>query len=118
MQDFPARNAFRPIFLKDRRDRQSESYPASPLSTKGFNPQVISPSFFPLFQTQIVEMLTFEKCKKILTSQGEKYSDDEIKIVMNVLFQLACFEYQSYKNYKSKNGQSNIVYTRKFGGTK
>ncbi len=63
-------------------------------------------------------MLTFEKCKKTLTSQGEKYSDEEIKIIMNVLVQLACFEYQSYKNDKFKNGQGDIIHTGKFRGTK
>lgn len=63
-------------------------------------------------------MLTFEKCKIILTSQGEKYSDDEIKTIMNVLVQLACFEYQSYKNYKLKNGQGHIIHSGKFGRTK
>lgn len=58
-------------------------------------------------------MLSLEICKKILSSQDRKYSDDEIKTIMNVLEQLAYFEYTSHKSKKVKNGSGNYLHKGK-----
>ncbi len=55
-------------------------------------------------------MISFEKAKKILSSQGRNYSDDEIKIIMNVLQQIAYFEYISHKNKNKRNGTGNYLH--------
>ncbi|HRF75750.1 MAG TPA: hypothetical protein PLJ00_03265 [Chitinophagales bacterium] len=55
-------------------------------------------------------MLSFETCKKILSSHGRTYSDDEIKIIMGVLQQLAYFEYTFLKNKKVMHGKGSDLY--------
>jgi hypothetical protein len=61
-------------------------------------------------------MLSFEKCKNILISQGERYSDDEIKFIMNVLNQFSIIEYTFFKNKLCQDGTSYNLHSRKYGG--
>lgn len=70
-----------------------------------------------IFHSLFFDMISFEKAKKILTSQGRKYSDDEIKIIMNTLQQLAYFEYTFLKNKKSEIGKGINLYKGKYGRT-
>lgn len=59
-------------------------------------------------------MISFEKCKKVLSSHERKYSEDEIKIIMNFLQQLALFEYEQHKKRKQENGKGNHLHAGKF----
>jgi hypothetical protein len=44
-------------------------------------------------------MLSNEKCKAILNSGDKKYSDEEITIIKEFLYQLAYLEYEQGKQY-------------------
>jgi hypothetical protein len=59
-------------------------------------------------------MISFERCKKVLSSHGRNYTDDEIKIIVNFLRQLALFEYEQHKKRKQENGKGNHLHTGKF----
>jgi hypothetical protein len=46
--------------------------------------------------------LTFEKCKQILNKTGQKYSDEEIMIIRQFLYQIAEIDYQIFQYRKRK----------------
>jgi hypothetical protein len=46
--------------------------------------------------------LTFEKCKQILNKKGQTYSDEEIMIIRQFLYQIAEIDYQIYQYRKRK----------------
>jgi hypothetical protein len=48
-------------------------------------------------------MLSFNECKKILNKTGNKYTDDEIEILRQLIFQFAQMDYNTFK--KQIDGQ-------------
>ena len=62
-------------------------------------------------------MLSFEECKEILNSEEKKYTDEEVKIVMNVIHLLVKADIElinKIKNDKRKEG--NYLFPRKHNG--
>ena len=56
-------------------------------------------------------MLSFEKCKEILNNEEKKYTDDEIKIIRNFLYQLGHFDYLNFK--RKENAKSHHLHKGK-----
>ena len=47
-------------------------------------------------------MLSINECKKLLNTNGKKYTENEIKIIREKLYQIAQLDYQLFNN-KTKN---------------
>jgi len=47
-------------------------------------------------------MVSMEMCKKILTKNGKKYTDEQIKQVKDYLYQIAKIDIENFKNIKQK----------------
>jgi hypothetical protein len=43
-------------------------------------------------------MLSLKACDKILNHKGKNYTEEQIKIIRDVLYQLAEIEFQQFKN--------------------
>lgn len=43
-------------------------------------------------------MLSIEECKHTLEKYGYNYTDEEVKKIRDVLYQIAQLDYQNYKN--------------------
>jgi hypothetical protein len=55
-------------------------------------------------------MLSIEKSKKILQTQGVHYTDEEVKKIRQQLYKLAILEYQLFKALKAKqDGKCNSI---------
>lgn len=52
-------------------------------------------------------MISIEKCKAELKHSNQKYTDEEIKQIRELLYQIATIEYEKFKVESAKNG-SNI----------
>jgi Ca2+-binding EF-hand superfamily protein len=52
-------------------------------------------------------MISLEKCKEVLKESGRKYTEEELKKIREVLYQIATIEYDEFKN-KSKEDSSNL----------
>lgn len=54
-------------------------------------------------------MLSIQVCKNELTKNEECYTDEEIKIIREILYELASIEIENYKALKNdqENNQSN-----------
>ena len=48
------------------------------------------------------EKLSFEFCKKMLNQNGMDYADDEVKIIVDYLYQMAAINLTIFKNEKNK----------------
>ena len=53
-------------------------------------------------------MLPISECKKELQKEGKRYSDEEIKQIREILYQLARIEIENYKS-KSVGKESNNI---------
>lgn len=53
-------------------------------------------------------MLSIESCEKILNAQKDKYTKEEIKIIRNILYQLADIEYKNSKYIVNEREGNNI----------
>jgi hypothetical protein len=50
-------------------------------------------------------MLSIEKCKKILQQNGKSYTDEQVKQIRRLLYQLGYLDYQLFIEQKTrKNG--------------
>lgn len=53
--------------------------------------------------------ITIEKSKKILEQNGDKYSTEEIKLIIDFLYKIGTIEQEEYKRKKrDKNENSNL----------
>ena len=50
-------------------------------------------------------MLSFEQCKEILNSEEKKYTDEEVKIVMNMIQLLVKADIELLHKLQTNNGQ-------------
>lgn len=51
-------------------------------------------------------MISLDECKQVLGKSGNYYSDNDLKILRNVLYSLAEIEYNHFRgkmNYESQN---------------
>jgi hypothetical protein len=56
-------------------------------------------------------MLNLEKCKKILQKDGQKYTDEEVKQIRDLLYKIGQLDYQIFKSSKlSNNGKCNSLH--------
>ncbi len=58
-------------------------------------------------------MLSLEQCKKLLINNGKIYSDEQIKQLRLILYQLGELDYKLFN--ESKNEKCNNIY-QNFGG--
>lgn len=49
-------------------------------------------------------MLSIQQCKRILENSGKKYSESEVKLIRQLLYQLANIDYDFYKE-SLRNGK-------------
>jgi hypothetical protein len=54
-------------------------------------------------------MLSIKDCKEILENGGKKYKDEQVKLIRNILYQLAEIEYQNIRN-KNHVQKSHYLY--------
>jgi len=47
-------------------------------------------------EKKLIDRISLKKCKEILSSQGENYSDEEIIEIRNYLFELAQIDYEVF----------------------
>lgn len=47
-------------------------------------------------EKKLIDKISIKKCKDILTSSGENYSDEEIIEIRNYLFELAQIDYEVF----------------------
>lgn len=55
-------------------------------------------------------MLSIKECKNELNISEKRYSDEEVKEIREILYQLACIEFE---NYKVKIDEKESNYLRK-----
>ena len=60
-------------------------------------------------------MLSIEECKKHLNVNGNSYSDDEIKRIRDLMYQLGPLDYFLLKKRKAKNEKSNNLHKGQYG---
>ena len=48
-------------------------------------------------------MLSIEKCKTILQKDGQKYTDEEIKQIRDLLYKMGNLDYLMYHQLKNKS---------------
>ncbi|MEM8484005.1 MAG: hypothetical protein AAF564_00575 [Bacteroidota bacterium] len=53
-------------------------------------------------------MLSLERCAEILNSNGENYTDDEIKQARDFLYQLASIDYEIFKSQTEETERSDL----------
>lgn len=55
--------------------------------------------------------LTIAQCKKILEGNGDKYSDEQVQIIRDVLYRLGELDYLIFKQMKILNqgGENQVV---------
>lgn len=51
-------------------------------------------------------MVSIEKCRKVLKDSGNKFSDDELKNIRRLIYEIATIEYESFK--KPNKNSSNL----------
>lgn len=56
-------------------------------------------------------MLTINECLKILNQKERKYTLQETKDIIELLYQLGQIAYCQFKKQKENEKQSNIIYT-------
>jgi len=61
-----------------------------------------------LSYTMEIVMISIQKCKEILNSGKNKYSDDEIKIIREQLTKLSQIEYEFYKQAERDEKSSHL----------
>ena len=47
-------------------------------------------------------MLSLKKCKKTLNKKGVKYTDEEVKIIREIIYDYAYLEYELFPHIKEK----------------
>lgn len=53
-------------------------------------------------------MLSLQDCKNELTKNDERYTDEEIKVIRELLYQVSCIEFEKYKNIIPNEKSNNI----------
>lgn len=56
-------------------------------------------------------MLSIDKCKTILQKDGQKYTDEEVKQIRDLLYKIGQLDYQIFKTSNlTDNGKCNTVH--------
>lgn len=64
----------------------------------------------PGVDAQAIKMLSIEKCKQILTKGGANYTDEEVKRIRELLYQLGHLDYLLYNQNSLKDGERNHLH--------
>ena len=58
----------------------------------------------------ITQMLSIEKCKQLLTQNGAKYTDEEVKQIRDLFYQLGKIDHDVSKQKKLKDEKRNHLH--------
>lgn len=54
--------------------------------------------------------LSIAHCQKVLSKDGSKYTDEEVKMIRDFLYQMARIEYHIYNNEKNHEKERNSIH--------